>query len=103
MEKEFFWGSRKNGSSFHLPKLQRIHRNDFVYCKIMAWEGAFGIAPEEVDGSVMSGAFVAYEIDRDKLEPKFIDYYFKIRSVWEKMAQAHWHKCQETVSTSKCV
>ena len=51
----------------------------------MAWEGAFGVAPKEVDGTVMSGAFVVYEIDRESLDPQFIDYYFKIRSVWEKI------------------
>ena len=80
-----FLGERKEGNTFNLSKLQRIRKNDFVYCKIMAWEGAFGVAPKEVDGCVMSGAFVVYEIDKEKLDPRFIDYYFKVRSVWEKI------------------
>ena len=44
-----FVGERKLGSSFALPKIQRIRAGDFIYCKIMAWEGAFGIAPKETD------------------------------------------------------
>jgi len=80
-----FRGNRKSGSSFQLPKIQRVRQNDFVYCKIMAWEGAFGVAPANVDDCVLSGAFVVYEIDRSKLEPRFIDYYFQNRSVWERI------------------
>ena len=78
-----FVGERKMGSSFQLPKIQRIHAGDFVYCKIMAWEGAFGLVPKSVDGCVMSGAFVAYEINTDKLNPVFLDWFFKIPSTWQ--------------------
>jgi len=62
--KGIFVGERKLGSTFSLPKVQRIHAGDFVYCKIMAWEGAFGVVPKEADGCVMSGAFVVYEPNR---------------------------------------
>jgi len=48
-----FVGERKLGSSFALPKIQRIRAGDFIYCKIMAWEGAFGIAPKETDSEVV--------------------------------------------------
>ncbi len=78
-----FAGETKQGSTFQLPKVQRVKADDFIYCKIMAWEGAFGVAPKAVEGCVLSGAFVVYEIDRTKLEPSFIDYYFKMRNVWK--------------------
>ena len=79
-----FKSSTKQGTEFNLNKVQRIRANDFVYCKIMAWEGAFGLVPEECDNTVMSGAFVAYEIDNKKLEPKFLDYYFKVERFWRE-------------------
>ena len=31
----------------------------------------------------MSGAFIAYEIDQSKLEPRFLDWYFKVSTVWK--------------------
>jgi type I restriction enzyme, S subunit len=77
-----FVGERKQGSSFALPKIQRIRTGDFVYCKIMAWEGAFGLVPDKADGCVMSGAFVVYEIDRDRVNPTFLDWYFKVPTHW---------------------
>lgn len=78
-----FVGERKVGSSFSLPKVQRIREGDFIYCKIMAWEGAFGLVPKEADGCVMSGAFVVYKPDRVRIEPKFLDYYFKVPRHWK--------------------
>lgn len=75
----------KEGSTFGLDKIQRIKKGDFIYCKIMAWEGAFGIAPEKVDNFVMSGAFVAYEVDQTQIYPKFLDYYFKQEPVWKSI------------------
>jgi type I restriction enzyme, S subunit len=80
-----FVGERKLGSTFGLNKLQRIRSGDFVYCKIMAWEGAFGVAPPETEGCVMSGAFVLYEIDRNLADPRFLDWYFKLPSVWHSI------------------
>ena len=80
-----FVGDNKLGSTFGLKKIQRIHEGDFIYCKIMAWEGAFGLAPKETDNCVMSGAFVVYEIDKKKVSPKFLDYYFKRKAVWKSI------------------
>jgi type I restriction enzyme S subunit len=80
-----FASAVKEGSTFGLDKIQRIKKGDFIYCKIMAWEGAFGIAPEKVDNYVMSGAFVAYEVDQTQIYPKFLDYYFKQEPVWKSI------------------
>lgn len=80
-----FLSYTKAGAEFNLNKIQRIKKDDFIFCKIMAWEGAFGVAPEECDNTVMSGAFVAYEIDRDIVEPKFLDYFFKIEKNWRSV------------------
>lgn len=83
--KGIFVSDRKVGSSFGLPKIQRVRTNDFVYCKIMAWEGAFGLVPPEANDCVLSGAFVAYEIDSSVIEPKFLEYLFKVPSHWKQI------------------
>ena len=80
-----FAGERKLGAEFKLDKIQRIKSGDFVYCKIMAWEGAFGVVPPEADNCVMSGAFVVYEVDSTQVEQKFLDYYFKLPHVWKSI------------------
>ena len=80
-----FVGERKLGSSFSLPRVQRIKKGDFVYCKIMAWEGAFGLVSDDADGCVMSGAFVVYELDQNRISPKFLEYYFKLPAHWKSI------------------
>jgi hypothetical protein len=78
-----FVGERKSGSTFALPKVQRIRSGDFVYCKIMAWEGAFGVVPPAADGCVLSGAFVVYEIDCSQVEPTYLHWFFKVPAHWQ--------------------
>lgn len=78
----------KPGASFKLPRVQRIRAGDFVYCKIMAWEGAFGVVPTNLDGHVLSGAFVSYEIDTDSVEPQYLSWYFKVPAVWQSIGSA---------------
>ncbi|MDR0658659.1 MAG: restriction endonuclease subunit S [Mediterranea sp.] len=75
----------KKGNEFNLEKLQRIKKNDFVFCKIMAWEGAFGLVSEECDNTVMSGAFVAYQIKKRIVNPVYLENYFKIEDYWKKI------------------
>lgn len=77
-----FVSQRKAGSEFRLGSVQRIKAGDFVYCKIMAWEGAFGLVPLEADNCVMSGAFVAYEVDESLINSSYLGWYFKQKSVW---------------------
>ncbi len=80
-----FVGDTKPGSSFSLPRIQRIRAGDFIYCKIMAWEGAFGVAPREADNRVMSGAFVVYEPVQERIDRKFLDYFFKLPAHWQNI------------------
>ena len=49
----------------------------------MAWEGAFGIAPKEAHNCVMSGAFVVYELNRERIDEKFLDFFFKVPDHWQ--------------------
>ncbi|MGH9428663.1 MAG: hypothetical protein ACRD2L_20425, partial [Terriglobia bacterium] len=78
-----FVGEKKLGVTFRLPRIQRVKADDFVYCKIMAWEGAFGVVPPEAHGCVLSGAFMVYELDKTRLDPRYLNYYFKLQKVWE--------------------
>jgi|BarGraIncu00222A_1022003.scaffolds.fasta_scaffold45752_1 type I restriction enzyme S subunit len=82
-----FVGERKQGSTFSLPKIQRIREGDFVYCKIMAWEGAFGIVPREADNCVLSGAFVVYELNSEYIDQSFLDYFFKVPAHWQRIGR----------------
>lgn len=77
-----FQGQRKLGSEFAYPKLTRLQAGNFVYPKLMAWEGALGIVPPECDGLVVSTEFPVFEIDNKVMLPEVVDTYFRSPEVW---------------------
>ena len=81
-----FRGQRKLGNEFAYPKLTRLRAGNFVYPKLMAWEGALGIVPAEYDGLVVSTEFPVFEIDERVMLPEVIDTYFKSPEVWPRLS-----------------
>src|SRR5690606_13715978 len=49
-----FRGQTRSGMDFQYPRLTRLRARDFVYPKLMAWEGALAVVPPECDGLVVS-------------------------------------------------
>jgi type I restriction enzyme S subunit len=78
----------KTGSEFAYRQLIRVKTDDFVYPKLMAWEGALGIVPGECDGMVVSPEFCVFTVNRDEVRPAFLDIYFRQPHVWPQLAGA---------------
>jgi type I restriction enzyme, S subunit len=81
-----FQGQRKLGSEFAYPKLTRLRARNFVYPKLMAWEGALGVVPPECDGLVVSTEFPVFEIDAKVLLPEVVDTYFRSPELWPSLS-----------------
>lgn len=81
-----FIGERKTGLEFSYPRLTRLRSGDFVYPKLMAWEGAFGVVPPQCDGLVVSTEFPVFELCADKLLPAVLDTYFRDPTLWPRIA-----------------
>ena len=62
-----FKGTRKSGMDFAYPRLTRLRAGEFVYPKLMAWEGALGVVPPECDGCVVSTEFPVFEVNEDRV------------------------------------
>ena len=76
----------KTGMEFAYPRLTRLQKGNFVYPKLMAWEGALGVVPEECDGMVVSTEFPVFEVLTDRVLPEVLDIHFKTPSVWPDLA-----------------
>ena len=50
----------------------RIKEGQFVSSRLHAKEGAFGIVPAELDGSVVSRDFPVFNIDQNRVVPEFL-------------------------------
>lgn len=81
-----FQGQRKLGSEFAYPKLTRLRAGNFVYPKLMAWEGALGVVPIECDGLVVSTEFPVFEIDAKIMLPEVLDTYFRSPEIWPSLS-----------------
>jgi type I restriction enzyme S subunit len=81
-----FAGQRKDGSEFAYRTLTRVQTGNFVYPKLMAWEGALGMVPEQCDGLYVSPEFPVFEVRQDRVFPEVLDTYFRTPSVWPDLA-----------------
>ena len=76
----------KNGSGFSYERLSTVKADDFIYPKLMAWEGALGIVPPECDGMVVSPEFPVFTVNRDVVLPGVLDIYFRTPSIWVELS-----------------
>jgi len=83
-----FRGNTKLGSEFAYPRLSTVRAGNFIYPKLMAWEGAFGLVPQHCDGLVVSPEFPVFEVNRAKVLPEMLDIHFRDPAVWPTLAGA---------------
>ena len=81
-----FRGQRKAGSDFAYPRLTTLHATDFVYPKLMAWEGAFGVVPPDCDGCVVSPEFPVFAVDQDRISPDVLAIHFSDPQTWRALS-----------------
>jgi type I restriction enzyme S subunit len=83
-----FRGQVKSGMEFAYSRLTRLQAGNFVYPKLMAWEGALGVVPRECDGCVVSTEFPVFDVIEERVFPEVLDTYFRTPSVWPDIAGA---------------
>ena len=86
--KGVFRSVRRTGMEFAYPRLTRLHAGDFVYPKLMAWEGALGIVPPECEGCVVSPEFPVFRVLEERVLPEVLDVYFRTPTVWPGISGA---------------
>jgi type I restriction enzyme, S subunit len=81
-----FRAYKKSGMDFAYLRLTRVQAGNFVYPKLMAWEGALGIVPPECNGCVVSTEFPVFEVLEDRVFPEILDTYFKTPTIWPELS-----------------
>ena len=83
-----FRGQVKSGMEFAYSRLTRLQTGNFVYPKLMAWEGALAVVPPECDGCVVSTEFPVFEVIEERVFPEVLDTYFRTPSIWPEIGGA---------------
>lgn len=86
--KGVFRGQTKSGSEFAYDRLTQIRAGEFTYPKLMAWEGALGIVPDECHGLFVSPEYPVFKVDAERVLPEVLDVYYRTPSIWPIIAGA---------------
>ena len=62
--------------------LNVVRHQDFIYNRLFAWKGAFGIVSEEMAGCYVSGEFPVFSIDTTRLVPDFLRMWLTLPFMW---------------------
>lgn len=68
------------------PKAATIYRasaGQFIYNRLFAWKGSFGLITDELDGSYVSNEFPVFDCDEQRLLPAYLNYFFAQPAIWE--------------------
>ncbi len=66
------------GTETSASKLYRVATDDFIYSRLFAWRGAFGVIGPELDGCYVSGEFPTFVPKPDKIDVRFLRYWFRL-------------------------
>jgi hypothetical protein len=75
------------GAQSSASKLYRVAAGDFIYSRLFAWRGAFGVATDEFDGCYVSGEFPTFVACADKLDVRFLKYWFRLPDVIARVTE----------------
>lgn len=75
-----------SGATRSASVLYRIAKGDFIYSRLKAFEGAYTVVPDELDGCFVSNEFPTFKCDPKLLLPGLLRWYFKQPSVWKALA-----------------
>jgi type I restriction enzyme S subunit len=74
-----------DGSVIKAKKLYQVKAGQFIYGRLNAYEGAFGVISDELDGAHVSNEFPIFECDTQHVLPEFLLAYFSTPVVWEDL------------------
>lgn len=74
------------GAEISASTLFRVHAGRFIYSKLKAFEGAFTIVPDYLDGRFVSNEFPTFDFNSELLLPEYLRWYFQMPTTWAALA-----------------
>lgn len=74
------------GSSISARTLHRAQAGDFIYSRLFAWRGAFGVIPQSLDGAYVSNEFPLFQPVAGMVDVEFVRHWFRLPHVLDRVA-----------------
>ena len=71
-----FHRETKLGSQIAARTLSQVRMGDFIYSRLFAWRGAFGVIGAELDGCYVSGEFPTFTPIPSRIDVQFLRHWF---------------------------
>lgn len=75
------------GTETSAGRLNQVRTGDFIYSRLFAWRGAFGLIHDAMDGCFVSNEFPIFRADQRRLELGYLARWFQLPSVWRKVEE----------------
>lgn len=75
-----------DGMQTSASTLYRVRSGNFIYSRLFAFEGSYGLVDEAFHGHYVSNEYPSFEIDRSRLSPGFLKAYFRFPETWRAIA-----------------
>ncbi len=75
-----------SGATTSAHCLYQVRAGQFIYSRLFAFEGAYGLVSEEFDGYFISNEYPHFDCDRKRLRPEYLATFFKWQKAWERAA-----------------
>ena len=82
-----FIREEKLGSEISSRFTNKVVANQFIYSRLFAWKGAFDYVKTQFEDCFCSDEFPAFDLDKDKIDIKFLNHYFNQSKVWIEVEQ----------------
>lgn len=66
-------------------RFYRVRPGQFIYNRLFAGKGSFGLVGAELDGSYVSNEFPLFDCDATRLLPEFLNLHFRQTHLWEEI------------------
>jgi type I restriction enzyme S subunit len=73
-----FHRETKPGSQISATTLFRVKAGDFIYSRLFAWRGAFGVINTHLDGYCVSGEFPTFTPIAEKIDITYLQLWFRL-------------------------
>lgn len=68
-------------------KLNRVATGDFIYSRLFAWRGAFGVIGSDLDGCFVSNEFPIFRANDERVIVEYLNYWFHLPDVWKRVEE----------------
>lgn len=76
-----------DGNLTSAPTLYRVRSGQFIYSRLFAFEGAYAVVPDELDGAFVSNEFPCFDAQRERVLPRYLRWMFSLPNVWAALAE----------------